>query len=87
MCPCLKGDYIDYEGDSYSIGFPGFLIVESINDKIIVEPYFINKIGNKYNVDTLENLYERSRDKELGISPKYGKYNYDKKIVLEKIIK
>lgn len=86
MCPCLKGDYIDYEGDTYSIGFPGFLIVESSGDKIIVEPYFINKIGNKYNVDTLDNLYERSINKESGISPKYGKYNYDKKIVLEKII-
>ncbi|MBO5530133.1 MAG: metallophosphoesterase [Bacilli bacterium] len=86
ICPCLKGDYIDPETDSYSIGYPGFLIVESIGDKILVEPHFINKIGNNYDVDTLDNLYNRSNNREYGIPVKYGQYQSNKKIVLEKVI-
>lgn len=88
ICPCLKADYEKTEG-SHIIEYPGFLIVESIDDKIMVEPFFINKLSNgKYNINNLEGLCEFAKEEQGKELPnKYRTYSRDKKIVLEKVIK
>lgn len=83
MCPCLKGDFEIDNRSSNLVEYPGFLIVYSVNDKILVEPYFINKINNEYYVDTLDRLSERAKY-EKNIPKKYMDYYGEKRIVLNK---
>lgn len=88
ICPCLKADYPLYDGVNDIVEYPGFLIVESVEDKINVEPYFINKMsdGNFY-IDSLEDLCEFSRTKEgIELPDKYRKYNRNKKVTLNRVI-
>lgn len=88
ICPCLKADYDIYQGSQNIIEHPGFLIIESINDKIIVEPYFIIKESNNhFYIDNLEELCKLSKNCEInGMPNKIKNYKGLKRIVLEKVM-